>query len=185
VCCSWLDYNVYKTIREIVNYFILYITNNGLVMLIASPQEFQLTKMRFLGLDVGEKTIGLALSDINGVIATPYKTVIRGKFSKDREELQAIIQEHKVGGLVIGYPINMDGSLGPRCQSIRQFAKNISEKIDLPMLLFDERMSTMAVTRTMMEADLSRARRAEVVDKMAASYILQSVLDILKRGHYE
>lgn len=148
-------------------------------MLISSAHEFSLKAERLLGLDVGEKTIGLALSDVGRMIATPYKTITRGKFSKDAAELQDIIKQQNVGGLVIGYPVNMDGSEGPRCQSIRQFARSLSEKTPLPMLLFDERMSTMAVTRTMMDADLSRARRAELVDKMAASYILQGVLDIL------
>ena len=134
---------------------------------------------RLLGLDVGEKTIGLALSDVGRIIATPFKTIERGKFSKDAETLISIVAEHKVGALVIGYPINMDGSEGPRCQSIRQFSRNLAEKMGLPMLLADERMSTMAVTRTMLDADLSRARRAELVDKMAASYILQGTLDTL------
>ena len=136
-------------------------------------------KGRLLGLDVGEKTIGLALSDISRIIATPLKTIERGKFSKDADALLAIIKEQGVCALVLGYPINMDGSEGPRCQSIRQFARNLAEKCDLPILLADERMSTMAVTRTMLDADLSRARRAELVDKMAASYILQGTLDTL------
>lgn len=148
-------------------------------MLISSPKEFTLTKERLLGLDVGEKTIGLALSDVGRVIATPYKTIARGKFTKDVITIKEVVSEQKVGGLVIGYPVNMDGSEGPRCQSIRQFARNLSERMELPMLLFDERMSTLAVTRTMMDADLSRERRGELVDKMAASYILQGVLDIL------
>lgn len=148
-------------------------------MLISTPQEFSLKNERLLGLDVGEKTIGLALSDVGRMIATPFKTINRGKFSKDADELLAIIKTQNVGGLVIGYPVNMDGTEGPRCQSIRQFARNLSEKTALPLLLSDERMSTMAVTRTMMDADLSRQRRAELVDKMAASYILQGVLDIL------
>jgi putative Holliday junction resolvase len=136
---------------------------------------------RLLGLDIGEKTIGLALSDVGRMIATPYKTIERSKFSKDAETLLSLTKEHNIGALVLGYPINMDGSEGPRCQSTRQFAKSLGEKINLPMLLTDERMSTMAVTRTMLDGDLSRARRAELVDKMAASYILQGVLDILSR----
>jgi len=148
-------------------------------MLLSTPAELTQTKGRLLGLDVGEKTIGIALSDVSRIIATPYKTISRGKFSKDAAELISIVKEQNVGAFVIGYPVNMDGSEGPRCQSIRQFARNLAEKAALPMLLFDERMSTMAVTRTMMDADLSRARRAELVDKMAASYILQSVLDTL------
>jgi len=153
-------------------------------MIISSLPDFSATltkNQRLLGLDVGEKTIGLALSDVGRIIATPYKTIERGKFSKDVGALADIIKEYGVGGLVIGYPINMDGSEGPRCQSIRQFGRNVSEKINIPILLADERMSTMAVTRTMLDADLSRARRAELVDKMAASYILQGVLDTLVR----
>jgi putative Holliday junction resolvase len=150
-------------------------------MLVFSPHDIAKVTGRLLGLDVGEKTIGVALSDVGKMIATPYKTLERGKFAKDAEILRLIIEEHGVGGLVIGYPLNMDGSQGPRCQSVRQFARNLDEKLSLPALLFDERLSTMAVTRTMMEADLSRERRAEIVDKMAASYILQSVLDIFTR----
>ncbi len=135
---------------------------------------------RLLGLDVGEKTVGLALSDLSRMIATPMETIRRSKFSKDVELLRSIINEHEVAGLVIGYPVNMDGSQGPRCQSIRQFAKNVAAKIDLPIVLWDERMSTMAVERTLLAADMSRKRRAEVVDKMAASYILQGAMDYLR-----
>lgn len=136
---------------------------------------------RLLGLDLGEKTIGLALSDMRRVIATPMHTISRGKFSKDMGELLDIVTKQGVCGFVLGYPVNMDGSEGPRCQSTRQFARNMEEKTTLPILLFDERMSTMAVTRTMLDADLSRARRAELVDKMAASYMLQAVLDSLPK----
>lgn len=148
-------------------------------MLIQSPNDFPNNNQRLLGLDVGEKTIGLALSDVGRMIATPYKTIERSKFSKDAEALLAVIQEHKIGGLVIGYPLNMDGTEGPRCQSIRQFVRNLEAKVTLPMLFADERMSTMNVTTAMLEADLSRKRRAELVDKMAASYLLQGVLDRL------
>lgn len=138
-------------------------------------------KARLLGLDVGEKTIGLALSDLSRMVATPMETLKRKKFSKDVELLRAIVTEQEVGGLVVGYPINMDGSEGPRCQSIRQFSKNIAEKINLPIALWDERMSTMAVERTLLEADVSRQKRAEVVDKMAASYILQGAMDYMAK----
>lgn len=136
---------------------------------------------RLLGLDLGEKTIGLALSDLRRMIATPMYTIERGKFSKDSKELLAIIHKQEVGGLVLGYPVNMDGSEGPRCQSTRQFARNMEAITTVPILLFDERMSTMAVTRTMLDADLSRKRRAELVDKMAASYMLQAVLDTISQ----
>ena len=130
-----------------------------------------------MGLDVGEKTIGLALSDIGLMIATPMQTLRRGKFTTDLHKLAAIIAEQNVGGLVIGLPMNMDGSEGPRAQSVRQFVRNILKQMDLPVVLWDERLSTMAVTRILIDADASRARRAELVDKMAAAYILQGALD--------
>ncbi len=149
-------------------------------MLIKNQEEFneKLPKeVRILGLDVGENTIGLAISDVRRSIATPLTTINRKKFSKDIEQLKAIVLEHKICGLVIGYPINMDGSNGRRVQSLRTFVSNISKHIYLPMLFWDERMSTMAVERMMLEADMSRARRAELVDKLAASYMLQGYLD--------
>jgi len=132
---------------------------------------------RLLGLDVGEKTIGLALSDTTLAIASPMATLFRAKFAKDIERLRAVVAEQGVGGFVIGLPINMDGSEGPRCQSVRQFAANLHEKIDLPFVFWDERLSTAAVTRTLLDADMSRKRRRETVDKMAAAYILQGALD--------
>jgi putative Holliday junction resolvase len=135
---------------------------------------------RLLGVDVGEKTLGLALSDATLAIASPLETLRRGRFSSDAETLKALIAKHAVGGIVVGLPINMDGSEGPRCQSVRAFAANLLAKIDLPLAFWDERLSTVAVTRTMLEADLSRARRAEVVDKMAAAYILQGLLDRIR-----
>ena len=133
--------------------------------------------LRLLGMDAGEKTIGLALSDIGLMIATPMQTIRRSKFSADVLILNAIIAGQQVGGLIIGLPVNMDGTEGPRAQSIRQFARNILKQIDLPVALWDERLSTMAVTRTLIDAGASRARRAELVDKMAAAYILQGALD--------
>ena len=135
------------------------------------------TARRLLGLDVGEKTIGLALSDLGLMIATPMQTLRRGKFTADLQKLAAIIAEQNVGGLVIGLPMNMDGSEGPRAQSVRQFVRNILKQIDLAVVLWDERLSTMAVTRILIDANASRARRAELVDKMAAAYILQGALD--------
>ena len=153
-------------------------------MLFRTPAEFAAAlpkDARLLGLDVGETTIGLALSDARRSIASPLFTIERSKFSKDMEALQKAIQAHAVCGLVIGYPVNMDGSNGPRTQSTRTFVSNISKQIKLPMLLWDERMSTMAVERMMGdEADMSRARRAELVDKLAASYMLQGCLDSIK-----
>ncbi len=137
---------------------------------------------RLLGLDLGSKTIGLALSDVMLTIATPMETIKRKKFTKDAERLFTIIDEQNVGALILGLPKNMDGSEGPRCQSTRQFAKNLLEKRDLHICYWDERLSTMAVTRTLIEADASRKRQGELVDKMAASYILQGVLDKLSRA---
>lgn len=136
-------------------------------------------KARLMGLDVGTKTVGLAVSDPGLTIATPLETLRRTKFRADATRLLDLAAQRGVGGLVLGLPINMDGSEGPRCQSIRQFAANLAEHTDLPMALWDERLSTAAVTRTLLEADASRKRRAEVVDKMAAAYILQGLLDRL------
>nr|WP_235868173.1 Holliday junction resolvase RuvX [Paremcibacter congregatus] len=135
------------------------------------------TGQRLLGLDLGSKTIGVALSDIMCNIATPMEIIRRTKFTKDAERLLTIISEQNVGGLVLGLPLNMDGTEGPRCQSTRQFAENMAGKIDIPVVLWDERLSTVAVTRTLLDADASRKRRKEVVDKMAAAYILQGALD--------
>ena len=137
---------------------------------------------RLLGLDLGSKTIGLALSDVTRTVGSPLKTVKRTKFSRDIQDLVAICRENEVGGMVIGLPVNMDGSEGPRCQSTRQFARNLEAHTDLPMAFWDERLSTAAVTRTLLDADASRARRAELVDKMAASYILQGALDRFAQG---
>jgi len=135
---------------------------------------------RLLGLDLGEKTIGLALSDTLLTVATPMETLKRGKFSADALRLEAIITEHNVGGLVVGLPLNMDGSDGPSAQSARAFARNFVARSPLPVVLCDERLSTAAVTRTLLDADASRRRRSAVVDKMAAAYILQGALDRLR-----
>lgn len=135
---------------------------------------------RLLGLDLGEKTIGLALSDTLRTVATPFKTLKRGKFSADASALGALIAEHGVGGLIVGLPLNMDGSEGPSVQSARAFARNFAKVSECPIAFMDERLSTAAVTRTLIDADASRRRRSEVVDKMAAAYILQSALDRLR-----
>jgi len=132
-----------------------------------------------LGLDLGERTIGLALSDTQRMIATPLETLDRGKFTKDATKLLDICAVHDVAALIIGLPVNMDGTEGPRCQSARAFARNFESVFDMEMAFWDERLSTAAVTRTMLDADLSRARQKEVVDKMAASYILQGALDFM------
>ncbi len=130
-----------------------------------------------LGLDVGEKTIGLALSDVMHSVASPLLTLRRTKFSEDVEELRKIIEKHQVMQLVVGYPLNMDGTMGPRAQSVKQFTRNIEKELGMTPVLWDERMSTIAVQRTMLDADLSRKRRGELVDKLAAAYILQGYLD--------
>lgn len=132
---------------------------------------------RLLGLDLGSKTIGLALSDVELTIASPLETIRRVKFSKDVQIMLDIAARQGVGGLVIGLPLNMDGTEGPRVQSTRAFVRNLLPLTAMPIAYVDERMSTLAVTRTLLAADASRARRAEVVDKMAAAYLLQSALD--------
>ena len=135
-------------------------------------------KGRLMALDVGTKTIGLALSDAERIIASPLTLIARSKLSKDLVTLAELVATHQVAGVVIGYPVNMDGSEGPRCQATRQFARDLCAHLPLPCLLADERLSTVAVSRMMTEeADLSRARRAELVDKLAATYLLQGVLD--------
>jgi len=135
---------------------------------------------RLLGLDVGTKTVGLALSDVTRSIATPYETIKRTKFTADAKAIAAIAAKEGVGGLVIGMPFNFDGSEGPRAQSTRAFARNLAAHVDLPMIFWDERLSTAAVERHLIEADASRKRRAEVIDRMAAAYILQGALDRLR-----
>ena len=135
---------------------------------------------RLIGLDLGEKTIGIALSDTLVSVASPLVTLKRRKFSANAVELQALIKEHGAGGIVVGLPLNMDGSEGPSAQSARAFARNFAAASDIPLVLWDERLSTAAVTRTLIEADSSRKRRAEVVDKMAAAYILQGALDRMR-----
>lgn len=150
----------------------------------ASVEDFQAAlppQGRVLGFDLGTKTIGLALSDAGRMVATPMETLKRVKFSKDLEALKAIVEAQKITGFVIGLPRNMDGSEGPRAQATRAFARNLDAVFALPILLWDERLSTQAVTRTLIDADRSRARRAELVDKMAAAYILQGALERLRR----
>lgn len=134
---------------------------------------------RLLGLDLGEKTIGLAVSDATLTVASPADTIRRTKFTADAVALERVIDERRIGALVLGLPIDMHGGEGPRCQSVRQFATNFLQRRDLPLAFWDERLSTVAVTRAMLDADLSRKRRGEIVDKAAAAYILQGVLDRL------
>ncbi|MGB0314635.1 MAG: Holliday junction resolvase RuvX [Parvibaculales bacterium] len=138
---------------------------------------------RLMGLDLGSKTIGLALGDSDHKIATPFDTIRRKKFGLDAAALADTITAENVGGLVMGLPLNMDGSEGPRVQATRAFLRNLANLPDfpvVPVLLWDERLSTAAVERTLLEADTSRAKRAEVIDKMAAAFILQGAID----AHY-
>jgi putative holliday junction resolvase len=140
-------------------------------------------KARLLGLDAGEKTIGMAICDPGLSIASPLDTVRRGrKAAADYAAVVAMAKERGVGGFVLGMPTNMDGTPGPRAQATRAFARNLLTQLDLPLVFWDERMSTQAVTRTLLDADMSRAKRAEVVDKMAAAFILQGYLDWVRIG---
>jgi putative Holliday junction resolvase len=135
---------------------------------------------RLLGLDVGTKTVGMALSDVTRSIATPYDTVRRTKFTADAKMIRDAVETNGVGALVIGLPLHLDGSEGRRAQSTRAFARNLAAHVEVPMVFWDERLSTAAVERHLIEADASRKRRAEVIDRMAAAYILQGALDRLK-----
>lgn len=132
------------------------------------------------GLDFGEKTIGVAVSDAFASVATPLETIRRSKFSADAARLLEIARARGLAGFVLGLPLNMDGSEGPRCQSTRAFARNLSRLTDLPIGFWDERLSTVAAERALLEADTSRRRRAEVIDHVAAGYILQGALDRLR-----
>ncbi|MDB5539990.1 MAG: YqgF [Devosia sp.] len=137
---------------------------------------------KLLGLDLGTKTIGVAISDGMRYSATPLETIKRLKFTQDATRLQELIAENDAVGIVLGLPLNMDGSEGPRVQSTRAFARNLAARIEIPIVFWDERLSTSAVTRTLIEADVRRDKRAQVVDKLAASYILQGALERLRRG---
>lgn len=151
-------------------------------MAICNPADLpQILKkgQRVLGLDVGTKTIGLALSDTLLMVATPLRTVRRTRFKADAAEVLREVDAHGVGALAIGLPIALDGRESPRSQSVRQFARNLLEIRDLPVVFWDERLSTAAVERTMIEADLTRRRRSEIIDRTAAAYILQGLLDRL------
>ncbi len=141
---------------------------------------------RLLGLDPGSKTIGMAISDGGFMVASPIGTIRRKKFTQDAAALAEVCKERNVGGLIMGLPVNMDGSEGPRCQSVRQLAQNLIEKAGFtqPIAFWDERLSTSAVEKFLVgEADMTRKRRSEVVDKMAAAYILQGALDAMANTH--
>ena len=129
------------------------------------------------GLDLGDKTIGVAISDLRRMIATPTDIIRRTKFTEDATRLLALLTERAVAGILLGLPLNMDGSEGPRVQSTRAFARNLTRLTDLPIFYWDERLSTVAATRALLEADTSRKRRKEVIDQVAAGYILQGALD--------
>ncbi len=136
-------------------------------------------KARLIGIDLGSKTIGLAISDVERRLASPLKALPRGAFAKDAEALTAAFSEFDVAGIVLGLPLDLEGRDNPRAQSARAFARNLSTRTILPIVFWDERFSTAVVTRSLIANDVSRARRAEVVDKMAAAYILQGALDRL------
>ncbi len=151
-------------------------------MAICNPSDLlQILKKgeRVLGLDVGAKTIGLALSDTLLMVATPLRTIRRTRFKADAAEVLREVDAHDVGALAIGMPISLEGRESPRSQSVRQFARNLLEIRELPVVFWDERLSTAAVERTMIEADLTRRRRSEIIDRTAAAYILQGLLDRL------
>jgi len=150
----------------------------------ASMEEFAPALPRFgalAGLDLGTKTIGVAVSDTLRSVASPLSTIRREKFTLDAEKLLKILNDREIAGIVLGLPMNMDGSEGPRCQSTRAFARNLEKLTPLPITFWDERLSTVAAERAMLEADMSRKRRSEVIDHVAAGFILQGALDRL--GH--
>ena len=154
-------------------------------MILADPaalREAMPAGARLMGLDVGAKTIGLSLSDTRLIIATPLDTIRRRRFRDDMARLFALIDTHGVGALVVGLPLTLAGGDGPRTQSVRQFARNLLALRDLPVAFWDERLSTAAVEREMIAADMTRKRRSEIIDRVAAAYILQGCLDYLGFG---
>ena len=146
--------------------------------------KFVANRQRFLGLDIGTKTVGLAISDGDYKVASPLETLNRTKFRDDAQRLLAVVDHRSVGGFIAGLPISLDGTEGPRCQSVRQFAENLLALRDLPFAFWDERMSTAAMQRFLIgEVDMTRKRRGEVIDKLAATYILQGALDFLGQNN--
>jgi putative holliday junction resolvase len=138
---------------------------------------------KLLGLDLGTRTVGVAISDAMRYSATPLETIARTKFTADAARIAALVEENNAVGIVLGLPLNMDGSEGPRAQSTRAFARNLAQKVAVPIAFWDERLSTSAVERMMIdEANMRRDKRAAVIDKLAASYILQGALERLRRG---
>ena len=149
-------------------------------MAIITLDDLHKTTGALLGVDPGTKTLGLAISDRTRLIATPLETIRREKFTLDAQHLLKIYTNNQASALIVGLPVNMNGTHGPRTQSVKDFCTTLLKLQDLPIFLWDERLSTMAVTRSMLEADMSRKKRKENVDKLAASYILQGVLDRLR-----
>ncbi len=149
-------------------------------MAIITLDELRETSGALLGVDPGTKTFGLAISDRTRLIATPLETIIRKKFTLDAEHLLRVYDENEASALIVGLPVNMNGTHGPRAQSVRDFCTNLLRLRELPIFMWDERLSTAAVTRTLLEADMSRKKRKQNVDKLAAGYILQGVLDRLR-----
>lgn len=149
-------------------------------MPIINLTDLAATSGALMGLDPGTKTLGLAISDRTRMIASPLETIRRKKFTLDAEHLFRLYDANEISALVVGLPLNMDGSHGPRAQSVKDLCTNLLRKRPLPIFMWDERLSTLAVTRTMLADDMSRKKRAENVDKLAASYILQGVLDCLR-----
>jgi putative Holliday junction resolvase len=136
-------------------------------------------KCSILGIDLGKKRTGIAVSDINQKIATPLKVIENMKFSEILDILKKIVTDRNICTIVVGDPINMDGSIGPKSQSSRSFIKNLSKELDIPILLWDERLTTVSAERSLLEADISRKKRQQIIDKIAASIILQNFLDYL------
>ena len=143
-------------------------------------EELRRTTGSLIGVDPGTKTLGIASSDITRLIATPFTTIKRTKFSQDAEKLFSIYDQYKASAIIMGLPINMNGSYGPRSQSVKDFCSNLIRVRDIPIFLWDERLSTLAVKRGMIDADLSREKQKKNVDKLAAAYILQGLLDRLR-----
>jgi len=149
---------------------------------LASLKQVLAREQRLMGLDVGTKTVGVAVSDVSRSIATPLETIERKKFNPTAQRLIELADAHKIGALIVGLPLQMDGSEGPRCQSVRDFAHELLKRRDMALAFHDERLSTAAVERVLIgDADMSRKRRGEVVDRAAAAYILQGALDRLAR----
>lgn len=155
-------------------------------MICASVEDFVAAlppNRAIAGLDLGDKTIGVALSDLRRQVATPIEVIRREKFTLDAAKLLALLQARGAAGIVLGLPLNMDGSTGPRVQATQAFARNLEKLTDLPICYWDERLSTVAAERALLEADTSRKRRKEVIDQVAAGYILQGALD--RMAHLE